>query len=25
VRQGEHVGRFAIQHFLKPVKTKGKG
>ena len=24
VRQGEHVGRFAIQHFLKPVKTKGK-
>jgi len=25
VRQGEHVGRFAIQHFLKPVKMKGKG
>jgi hypothetical protein len=25
VRQGEHVGRFVIQHFLKPVKTKGNG
>jgi len=25
VRQGEHVGRFVIQHFLKPVKANGKG
>jgi len=24
VRQGEHVGRFVIQHFLKPVKANGK-
>jgi hypothetical protein len=23
VRQGEHVGRFVIQHTLKPVKTNG--
>ena len=22
VRQGEHVGRFVIQHFLKPRKAK---